>query len=242
MSFVFLFFVTRFSVVFSVFQVQSKNVEDHLEFLLQRRRVFHQIFAGTKNLQILVNCILDSLDQSECLPLHIFEQISHPSNGWTSSCLEPAKSPVFFRNLPKSAPPSGFSCFDFSSHEQQMAEHCLTIPLGLVAPPLPYSTGYHNYLTGGGVHGLVDHRLLLLIGAWFPSFYSDQCSGVASSRQIDSSSCLKIVRRRDSPKELFIDEDKKVLLLVSRGCYNACFHLLSSTEQLTRELVLVQKW
>ncbi|KAM7535685.1 hypothetical protein Aperf_G00000103216 [Anoplocephala perfoliata] len=225
--------------------VQSDKAEDHLYFLLQRRRVFHEIFAGTENLQNLVNCILDSLDQTECLPLHIFEQITYPSNCWTSrgetpSCYESAKPQARVRNLPDSAPSSDSTCFDFSSLRQLMTEYCPTIPLGLVAPPLHHSTGYHNYLTGGGVRGLVDHRLLALLGAWFPYLDLDQCS--ASSRQIENFSNLKIVRRRGSSKELFVDEGKKVLHLLSRGYINACFRVLNSTEQFTRELVLVQKW
>ncbi|KAM7535158.1 hypothetical protein Aperf_G00000103178 [Anoplocephala perfoliata] len=217
--------------------VQSEKTDDHLHFLLQRRQAFHEIFAGTENLQNLINCILDSLDQTECLPLHIFEQITNHSSGCTlkdriRSCFVMAQTQVLFKNPPNSSLPCCDSTrFDLASPEQLTTSYCPTIPLGLVAPPLPHSTGLHNYLTGGGVRGLVDHRLLALLGTWFPSLFTDQCcSGVASSRQIYNSGNLRIVRQRDSPKELFVDY-----------C-STSFQLLNSTKQLTRELGLAKEW
>ncbi|VDN97832.1 unnamed protein product [Rodentolepis nana] len=218
--------------------VQSNKAEDHLVFLEARRNVFRGIFGDTENLQIMVMCILDSLDQTECLPLHIFEQLSYSTSYVLSDQLGSGKNRVKMRNYPKSAPPNKNNLMTYFDFTDAMMENSpklatQTLPLGIIAPPLPYSTDYHNFLTGGGIRGVIDNRLFTLLGSWFPSLSADQCTGVVSHRQVDENLTMKIQRQQNSPGEIFIDKE---LLILSRGYrYSQCFNFLDNMEQMTRD-------
>ncbi|VDL53198.1 unnamed protein product [Hymenolepis diminuta] len=218
--------------------VRSDHAEDHLLFLEARRNVFREIFGGTENLQNLVMCILASLDQTECLPLYIFEQLSYPNTSYgLSDQLELARNRVKVRNYPKSAPPNknnSTTHFDFTDvmteNSQKLATQ--TLPLGIIAPPLPYSTDYHNFLTGGGIRGLIDKRLFMLIGSWFPSLCIDQCTGVIGHGQIDKNLSMKVKRSQNSREEILVDKE---LFILSRGYrYALCFNFLDNMEQIAR--------
>lgn len=226
--------------------VQSNNAEDHLVFLEARRNVFREIFGGTENLQIIVMCILDSLDQTECLPLYIFEQLSYStmSYGLTDQ-LQTARNRVKIRNYPKSAPPNKNNLMTYFNFTDAITEDSpklatQTLPLGIIAPPLPYSTDYHTFLTGGGIRGVIDNRLFALIGSWFPSLCADQCTGVVTRRQIDKNLSLKMKRHQNSREEIFVGKE---LFILSRGYrYSQGFNFLDNMEQMAQSVSVLNKW
>lgn len=215
-------------------------------FLEARRNVFREIFGGTENLQNLVMWILASLDQTECLPLYIFEQLSYPNASYgLSNQLHLDRNRVKIRNYPKSAPPNknnSTTHFDFTDvmteNSQKLATQ--TLPLGIIAPPLPYSTDHHNFLTGGGIRGLIDKRLFMLIGSWFPSLCTDQCTGVIGHRQIDKNLSMKVKRSQNSREEMLLDNE---LFILSRGYrYALYFNFLDNMEQIARSISIFDEW
>lgn len=213
----------------------SNKAEDYLLYLEARRNVFHEIFNGTTSLHNFVRCILDSLDQTECLPLHIFEQISRPDKIYNlTEALELDKDIAL---APKKV------SFDFT--DAIMSEGCenrttRTVPLGIIAPPLPHTTLFHNYLTGGGIRGLIDRRLLMLIGSWFTSLGGEQCSGLPSYRQTDRHLGLRVRRHPDSLEEVINGDE---LLLVSRGYrYDQCFNFLDNVECVSSYIKVLNEW
>nr|CDS30651.1 E3 ubiquitin protein ligase HECTD1 [Hymenolepis microstoma] len=225
--------------------VQSNNAEDHLAFLEARRNVFRGIFGGTENLQILVMCILDSLDQTECLPLFIFEQLPHPSTSYElTDQLKSGANRVKIRNYPKSAPPNKNNSMTHFNFTDDMTENSpklatQTIPLGIISPPLTYSTDFHNYLTGGGIRGVIDNRLFTLLGSWF-LFYSDQCTDGVTRHQIDKVFTLKMKPHQNSCCEILVDKE---LFILSRGYRRSNgFSFLDNMGQIAQSNSVLQKW
>ena len=177
-------------------QVGSRDVDQHLEFLQVRRSTFLGAFEG-RGLSALIRSLVGVLDQTECLPLHLFDQIMHPvllkdlkRNVLISVDQASSKrstldgvSPTKKRRI--SSAPSSSNCLTSPDYHRWSSEvkHCWKmIPRGLIAPPLQ-SSNYHERLTGG-VSGLVDRRVLLLLGRWFPHFQPGCCAGSVASEQI----------------------------------------------------------
>ena len=151
---------------------------------------------------MLIRCLVRVVDQTESLPLHLFDQVMHPTVGehLKSNVLvcigEPESSSG---NDVKVTQKIEANCSSSASISVAAAElECNVImesdvemekdvgmemlPRGLIAPPLR-SRGGHEHLTGG-VSGLVDRRILLLLGRWFRNFQSWQCSGSVATEQI----------------------------------------------------------
>ena len=157
---------------------------------------------------MLIRCLVRVVDQTESLPLHLFDQVMHPTLGEHLKrnvlvCVggEPPASSliddggdddeVSHKGVVKCLSPASISvaaaeleCNVIMESDVEMEKDVgmEMLPRGLIAPPLR-SRGGHEHLTGG-VSGLVDRRILLLLGRWFRNFQSWQCSGSVATEQI----------------------------------------------------------
>ncbi|VDM35579.1 unnamed protein product, partial [Hydatigera taeniaeformis] len=213
--------------------VSSNNSRLHMEFLQQRRQTFLRICEGKAGLSTLVRCLVNVLDQTERLPIHIFEEISYPTSSdqlkhGVSACMEA---------LSAASPPAG------ATSESTEEEYSQVLPLGLIAPPLPSSSGYHNHLTGGGVRGLVDRQVLLLLGAWFPDLNKRVCTGTVGTSQVQDTFTMTVKRRLNAPREIRVGSGKGRPLFLSHGFPRGRpFFMPSSTEFWFRGVTLVKEW
>ncbi|KAH9285088.1 E3 ubiquitin-protein ligase HECTD1 [Echinococcus granulosus] len=237
--------------------VNSNDSHYHIEFLLQRRQTFLRIFEGNVGLPILIRCLLNVLDQTERLPIHLFEEISYPTSSdqlkhEVSACMEAltSASPSTLATIevppakaPRSCPPNSSSCFDFTGYCRSTEEYSQVLPLGLIAPPLPSTSDFHNHLTGGGVRGLVDRQVLLLLGAWFPGLHTRLCTGSVGTPQVQDSFTMIVKRRHGATREIRVGSGKGRPLFLSHGFPRgrSCF-MSASTEHFLRGVTLVKEW
>lgn len=240
------------------FQVTSNDSRHHMEFLLQRRQIFLRIFEGNAGLPIFIRCLSNVLDQTERLPIHLFDEISYPTSSdqlkhEVTACMEAlssaSPSTVATPEVPPARPPrscrsNSSSCFDFTdSCRSTREEYSQVLPLGLIAPPLPSASDYHNRLTGGGVRGLVDRQVLLLLGAWFPGLHTRICTGSVGNPQVQDAFTIIVKRRLNATREIRVGSGKGRPLFLSHGFPRGrpCF-MPSSTEHCLRDVALVKEW
>ncbi|KAL5108442.1 E3 ubiquitin-protein ligase Ufd4 [Taenia crassiceps] len=238
--------------------VNSDNFHHHMDFLLQRRQTFLHIFEGNVGLSVLIRCLLNVLDQTERLPIHVFDEISYPTSSDqlkhdVTACVEALSSAslstvetaeVLPSRPPRSCPHNSSNCFDFAySCRPTREEYSQVLPLGLIAPPLPSALDYHQHLTGGGVRGLVDRQLLLLLGAWFPGLNTRLCTGTVGTPQVQDAFTLIVKRRLTATREIRVGSGKGRPIFLSHGFPRGrpCF-MPSSIEHCLRGVTLVKEW
>ncbi|KAL5964597.1 E3 ubiquitin-protein ligase HECTD1 [Taenia solium] len=238
--------------------VNSNDSHHHMGFLLQRRQIFLRIFKGNACLSTLIRCLINVLDQTERLPIHLFDEISYPTSSAqlkheVTACMEAlssaspstvATAEVPPAGPPRSCPPNSSSCFDFTDCcRSAREEYSQVLPLGLIAPPLPSASDYHNHLTGGGVRGLVDRQVLLLLGAWFPHLHTRLCTGAVATPQVQDTFTMLVKRRLNATREIRVGSGKGRPLFLSHGFPRGCpWFMPSSTEHCLRGVTLVKEW
>ena len=174
-----------------------------MEFLRLRREIFLDAMEG-RSLVMLIRCLVKVVDQTESLPLHLFDQVMHPTlrehlkrnvlmcvGGEAPESSSTADVEVA-QTMGVNSSSSASICVDTPELkgnvkmelDAEMEEEggLEMLPRGLIAPPLRPRDG-HEHLTGG-VSGLVDRRILLLLGRWFENFHSDHCSGSVVTKQV----------------------------------------------------------
>lgn len=224
-----------------------------MDFLRKRREIFLNSFKGG-SLCTLIQCLIGVLDQIECLPLHLFEQVIYPTSAeeLNHSALLSVESVVSDKPLssdhsankpPLSCPlNSSSSCFDFSDLLQSEGEeYSQILPRGLIAPPLRPS-GCHSRLTGGGVRGLVDRRILLLLGAWLPSLQTTVCAGSVGTSQMQDYYSVTFERSPDSMRQIRVNENGKSRTLFLSRTYYGSFNLLAPVGAIVHGVPLLKEW
>uniref|UniRef100_A0A5K3F7D1 E3 ubiquitin-protein ligase n=1 Tax=Mesocestoides corti TaxID=53468 RepID=A0A5K3F7D1_MESCO len=193
--------------------IDSDDVLTHLIFLRRRRQAFLHVFKSTMTLPVLTRCLVRALDQSEHLPLHLFEFIPYRStsrrlhqSGVDAMASEKAPASIA---PPLSCPPNTGSAapvFTFSC-EQPTTECPVALPLGILASPHLLPLDQHTKLTAGGIRGLVDFRVNRLLGAWLPSLAFSMCVGCGGMHQLRQSCPIVVKRQRGVENELQVDDE-----------------------------------
>ena len=86
------------------------------------------------------------------------------------------------------------------------------LPRGLIAPPL-LPPDSHERLTGE-VSGLVDRRVLTLLGRWFPRFISYSCPGSYVSEQVSQEYYMNFERHPNGVSEILLSCGRKRSLVL----------------------------
>lgn len=170
-------------------------------------------------LTTLVHCLVRSLDQTERLPLNLFEFIPYrpsarrPLNPSPSAALP---APANMKPPPVSCPAAANTApvftFDLTP---SAASQPATLPLGLlVSEWLNPRLEYHRGLLAGGVAALVDSRLTRLLGSWFPWLALQSCAGCAGMQQIQRSCLFTMRQSPDEPERSIINDSGLEMFLV----------------------------
>ena len=174
---------------------------------------------------MLIRCLVRLVDQTESLPLHLFDQVMHPTVGEHLKrnvlvCVGGEETEISSAADFKVTQETGASCSSSAYGSDDVPELKRNVeiesvgmlPRGLIAPPLLHPDS-HERLTGG-VSGLVDRRVLLLLDLWFPHFISCFCSGSFYSDQVNLEYYMDFEQHPVGVMEILLSSGRKRSLVL----------------------------